>query len=404
MQQLIETGLGSALIRSLGEAITILIYWDSGSPVAGNARRRSLRAQHWLNELPVFAEIKCRLAVRLEISVILAQMFPVFLSLAVCWQKASVWLIAVAVKHHIFLFRLSIIDKIYFRIERSIYIVTGTWGISPAAGGNNNRKPRRQAMPRVKDKTILITGAANGLGSAMAKLLASEGAVVWLTDIDDTSGNAVVAEINSAGGRAQYMRQDVSLPEEWDRVFFRLRANHARLDVLVNNAGGGTYNDIETVSFQEWRRIMALNLDSSFLGTQMAIKWMKQTGGGSIVNVSSIAAFIGSPNLAAYCAAKAGIYLLSKSAAVYCGQKGYQIRVNSIHPGLVDTRAGKEMARLATGLPTDEEAIAAFTAMHPIGRIGKPDDIANGVLYLASDESSFVTGTHLIIDGGFTAV
>lgn len=259
-------------------------------------------------------------------------------------------------------------------------------------------------MPRVKDKTILITGAANGLGAAAAKRLAREGAVVLLSDIDDTAGNAVAAEITASGGRAHYLHQDVSLPEEWERVFTKLRAEHARLDVLVNNAGGGTYNDIETVSFQEWRRVMSINLDATFLGTQYAIKWMKETGGGSIVNVSSVAAFSGAPNLAAYCAAKAGIHLLSKSSAVYCGQKGYNIRINSIHPGLIDTKAGKEMARLATGLPTDDQAIAAFTALHPIGRIGTPDDIADGILYLASDESSFVTGTHLIIDGGFTAI
>lgn len=259
-------------------------------------------------------------------------------------------------------------------------------------------------MSRVLDKTILITGAANGLGAATARTLAREGAMVWLSDIDDTAGAAVATEIKAAGGRAHYVHQDVSQMGEWEGVFAQMRANHHRLDVLINNAGGGTYNDIESVSYEEWRRIMSINLDATFLGTQLAIKWMKETGGGSIINVSSIAAFIGSPNLAAYCAAKAGIHLLSKSAAVYCGQRGYKIRVNSIHPGLIDTKAGKEMARLATGLPSDEQAIAAFTALHPIGRIGIPDDIANGILYLASDESSFVTGTHLIIDGGFTAI
>ena len=258
-------------------------------------------------------------------------------------------------------------------------------------------------MARLKDKIVLVTGAAMGLGSAMAKRLAREGAFIFATDIADAAGAAVVAEIVAAGGRAEYLHQDVTQPEAWDAVFARIRAAHGRLDVLVNNAGGGTYNDIESVSFQDWRRIMAINLDATFLGTQLAIKWMKTTGGGSIVNVSSIAAFIGSPNLAAYCAAKAGIQMLSKSAAVYCGQKGYGIRVNSIHPGLIDTQSGREMAHLATGLP-EEQAIAAFAGMHPLGRIGQPDEIANGVLYLASDEASFVTGTHLIIDGGFTAI
>lgn len=259
-------------------------------------------------------------------------------------------------------------------------------------------------MNRVAQKTVLITGAANGLGKETAKLLAAEGATVWMTDIDDAAGKEVAAEINGDGGRASYLHHDVAMPEAWESVFGTIREHHSKLDILVNNAGGGTYNDIETVTFAEWRRIMSINLDATFLGTQMAIKWMKETGGGSIVNVSSVAAFIGSPNLAAYCAAKAGIHLLSKSAAVYSGQKGYNIRINSVHPGLVDTKAGKEMAMLATGLPTEEQAIQAFTALHPIGRIGKPIDIANGILYLASDEASFVTGTHLIIDGGFTAI
>ncbi|UCV02724.1 SDR family NAD(P)-dependent oxidoreductase [Dechloromonas denitrificans] len=258
-------------------------------------------------------------------------------------------------------------------------------------------------MNRVAGKTILITGAANGLGRETAKLLAAEGATVWLTDIDDGGGREVVAEIAAAGGKAEYLHHDVSSPEAWDEVFATIKGRASKLDILVNNAGGGTYNDIETVTFAEWRRIMSINLDATFLGTQLAIKWMKTTGGGSIVNVSSVAAFSGAPNLAAYCAAKAGIHMLSKSAAVYSGQKGYQIRVNSIHPGLVDTKAGREMAMLATGA-SEEQAIEAFTALHPIGRIGKPIDIANGILYLASDESSFVTGTHLIIDGGFTAV
>lgn len=258
-------------------------------------------------------------------------------------------------------------------------------------------------MNRVTGKTILITGAANGLGREAAKLLAAEGGKVWVTDIDDVGGKEVVAEITEAGGKAHYLHHDVSSPEAWDDVFTIIKSKETRLDILVNNAGGGTYNDIETVTFKEWRRIISINLDSTFLGTQLAIKWMKETGGGSIVNVSSVAAFSGAPNLAAYCAAKAGIHMLSKSAAVYSGQKGYKIRVNSIHPGLVDTKAGREMAMLATGAP-EEQAIQAFTALHPIGRIGEPIDIANGILYLASDESSFVTGTHLIIDGGFTAI
>lgn len=259
-------------------------------------------------------------------------------------------------------------------------------------------------MKRVEGKIALVTGAANGLGRATAALLAREGALVLLTDIDDQNGEAAAESIRATGGKARYYHHDASSPEDWAAVLERMQQAHGRLDILVNNAGGGTYNDIETVSLEQWRRIMAINLDATFIGTQSAIRWMKKTGGGSIINVSSVAAFSAAPNLAAYCAAKAGINMLSKSAAVYCGQKGYNIRINVVHPGLVETKSGVEMARLATGAERDEDAIAMFTALHPIGRIGQPDDIAKGVLYLASDESSFVTASSLIIDGGFTAV
>ncbi|ATE61240.1 glucose 1-dehydrogenase [Thauera sinica] len=259
-------------------------------------------------------------------------------------------------------------------------------------------------MKRVEGKIALVTGAANGLGRATAAVLAREGALVLLTDIDDAGGEAAAEGIRAAGGKARYCHHDASSPDDWASVLARLDEAHGRLDILVNNAGGGTYNDIETVSLEQWRRIMAINLDATFIGTQSAIRWMKNTGGGNIINVSSVAAFSAAPNLAAYCAAKAGINMLSKSAAVYCGQKGYNIRINVVHPGLIETRSGVEMARLATGAARDEDAIAMFTALHPIGRIGQPDDIANGILYLASDESRFVTASSLIIDGGFTAV
>lgn len=259
-------------------------------------------------------------------------------------------------------------------------------------------------MKRVEGKIAIVTGAANGLGRATATLLAREGATVLLTDIDDGNGEAAAESIRATGGRARYCHHDASSADDWAAVLERMREAHGRLDILVNNAGGGTYNDIETVTLDEWRRIMSINLDSTFIGTQAAIRWMKHTGGGKIINVSSVAAFSGAPNLAAYCAAKAGINMMSKSAAVYCGQKGYNIRINVVHPGLIETKSGVEMARLATGAQRDEDAIAMFTALHPIGRIGQPDDIANGILYLASDESSFVTAASLIIDGGFTAV
>lgn len=259
-------------------------------------------------------------------------------------------------------------------------------------------------MNRIQGKTVIITGAANGLGKAAAELLAAEGGNIVLTDIDVANGERTVAAIRASGGSALFVRHDVTQTGQWEQVFEMATRNFATPDVLVNNAGGGTYNDIETTSLEEWRRILAINLDATFIGTQMAIRAMKAARRGSIVNMSSVAALIGSPNLAAYGAAKAGIQTLSKSAAVYCGQKGYNIRVNSIHPGLIETQAGIEMARLATGAASDEAALAQFRMLHPIGRLGVPNDIAQGILYLASDESSFMTGASLVIDGGFTAI
>jgi NAD(P)-dependent dehydrogenase (short-subunit alcohol dehydrogenase family) len=259
-------------------------------------------------------------------------------------------------------------------------------------------------MGRVAGKIILITGAANGIGRAAAERLAEEGGTVILTDIDAEAGSQLAETLCGQGRRAEFMPHDVSSEAQWQEVMGQVRKVHGRLDVLVNNAGFGTYNDVETVTLEQWRRIMAVNLDGTFIGTQLAIRSMKETGGGCIINISSIGALIGSPSLAAYSASKAGVHLLTKCAAVYCGQKQYNIRVNSIHPGLVDTRAGLEMARLATGLQDDQAAIEAFTALHPIGRLGTPADIASGILYLASDESGFMTGSALVLDGGFTAI
>lgn len=259
-------------------------------------------------------------------------------------------------------------------------------------------------MGRVQDKTIIVTGAAHGLGKSTAGLLAKEGAKIILTDVDVDAVENTAREIRDLGGRADFFRHDVSRPDDWEQVFSHALSSHGKLDGLVNNAGFGTYNDIETVTLEQWRSIMAVNLDGTFIGTQLAIRSMKTTGGGTIVNIASVAAFVGAPNLAAYSASKAGVHLLTKSAAVYCGQRGYNIRVNSVHPGLVETRAGIEMARLATSAPNDDDAIKFFSSLHPLGRIGRPEEVAYAVLYLASDESSFVTGSALVIDGGYTAI
>ncbi|WP_321393752.1 glucose 1-dehydrogenase [Emcibacter sp.] len=258
-------------------------------------------------------------------------------------------------------------------------------------------------MGRVDGKICLVTGGANGLGEAMVRLLTEEGATVILTDIDVTGGEKLATEITLAGKEAMFIKHDVTDEAAWESVFSALLDKYGRLDVLVNNAGGGTYNDLETLSLSDWRKIISLNMDSTFLGTQMAVRAMKETGGGSIINLSSVGGIVGSPNLVAYSAAKAGVKLFSKCAAIHCGQKGYNIRVNTVHPGLIKTASGMEMAEKATGM-TPEQAEAAFSALHPIGRIGLPHEIATAVLYLASDESSFATGAEFVIDGGYTAI
>lgn len=257
-------------------------------------------------------------------------------------------------------------------------------------------------MGRIEGKICLITGASSGLGEAAARLLAAEGGRMILTDINTEKGEALASELNGEGREVTFLAHNVTSEEEWRQVFDVLQSKYGRLDVLVNNAGGGTYNDLETLSLSEWRNIISLNLDSTFIGTQLAVKLMKQGDGGSIINMSSVGGLVGSPNLVAYSAAKAGVKLFSKAAAIHCGQQGYNIRINTVHPGLIKTESGMEMASKATGM-SPAEAEAAFSAMHPIGRIGKPEEIAAMVLFLASDESSFATGGEFVVDGGYTA-
>ncbi len=257
-------------------------------------------------------------------------------------------------------------------------------------------------MGRVSGKVAIVTGAAQGLGLSMSEALAREGARVFMTDIDTARGEPAAAALRSRGLAAEFMEHDVTSESHWHRVVEAVVSAAGRIDVLVNNAGGGTGNDIENTDLARWRSIIALNLDSAFIGTQLAIRKMKHTGGGSIVNVSSVGGLVGTASLVAYSSAKAGIRLLTKCAAVHCGQKRYGIRINSIHPGLTRTVSGLDMAVKATGLPV-EQAEQALASFHPIGRLGEPAEIAAGVVFLASDESSFMTGAELVIDGGYLA-
>lgn len=255
-------------------------------------------------------------------------------------------------------------------------------------------------MGRVQGKVAIVTGATKGLGRASAILLAREGAKVVLTGRNSGEGEDAVRTILAAGGEAFFVKQDVADEQGWPRLIDETATRYGRLDVLVNNAGIAIAANVEETTLEQWRLTMAVNLDGTFFGTKYAIDAMKKTGGGSIINLSSIDGNIGEADLAAYCASKGGVRTFTKAAAVHCGEAGYNIRVNSIHPGYIWT---PQTQNYLADLGTQEAEKQKVTALHPIGRLGEPDDVAYGVLYLASDESRFVTGSELVIDGGYIA-
>jgi len=254
-------------------------------------------------------------------------------------------------------------------------------------------------MKRVQDKVALVTGGAMGIGAACAKMLASEGAAVSVTDIDVTRGSEIAEQINCAGGAAIFLEHDVGEEAAWRHAIEATVDRFNRLDIVVNNAGLGIGGDVEHATLDDWHRLMRVNLDGVFLGTKYGVQTLRRYGGGSIVNLSSIEGLVGDPNLAAYNSSKGGVRLLTKSAALYCAKAGYKIRVNSVHPGYVWTPMVENYLRAAGDVEAGRRRI---DALHPVGHIGEPDDIAYGVLYLASDESKFMTGAELVIDGGLS--
>jgi NAD(P)-dependent dehydrogenase (short-subunit alcohol dehydrogenase family) len=259
---------------------------------------------------------------------------------------------------------------------------------------------------RVEGKIALITGGAQGLGEASARMLVREGARVAISDVNIKGAEAVAASINeSKKGAAIALSHDVTREDDWVRVLSETEKAFGGLHVLVNNAGIGLTKDLEAITLEEWRHVHAIDLDGVFLGCKHAVglmaKTVKATGlGGSIVNISSISGIIAGHNMAAYNSAKAAVRHLSKSVALYCAKKQMGIRSNSVHPVFIATpildplvaRYGKE------------EAYAKLGRQVPLGTIGEPDDIAYAVLYLASDESKFVTGAELKVDGGISAM
>ena len=252
-------------------------------------------------------------------------------------------------------------------------------------------------MGRMDGKVALVTGAASnpGLGNETAKLLAAEGAKVVVTDVDLAGAEACAADIEAAGGQALALQQNVCDETRWDEVMQAIVDKFGGLDVCVNNAGIAVLIPIEEMSLDDWNRQIEVNLTSVFLGCRAAIAQMKNRGGGSIINLSSVAGLIGLNTCVAYGASKGGVRIMSKSIAVEAAK--YDIRCNSVHPGVIWTN----MQAQATGL-NDPSALDDATRI-PLGRHGKPMDIANCVLYLASDESNYVTGTEFVVDAGMTA-
>ena len=272
-------------------------------------------------------------------------------------------------------------------------------------------------MGQVDGKVAIVTGAASGIGRAAAEALAKEGAAIMATDVDVEGAAHVANVIQEAGGRAVSAQQDVTSEARWDEIFDTVSALGSP-SILVNNAGIAVAGPIIDFSLEDWRQQMEVNLDSVFLGTRAAMRRMKDTGGGAIVNISSVAGLRGAAGASAYCASKGGVRLFTKAAAVECASMGYGIRVNSVHPGIIDTpiwtksitrmteatREGEDMqAMLAeTGANAlDPDAIAQMNT--PMARSGQPGEVADLIVFLSSEASSYCTGQEFVIDGGMTA-
>jgi len=251
------------------------------------------------------------------------------------------------------------------------------------------------AMKTLENKVALITGAASGIGAETARLLASHGARVAIADRDAAGASRMAAE---TGGHA--IEMDVTSEADWKRAVAGTVATFGGLDVLVNCAGIELVKSLAETSYEDWRRVMSVNLDGVFLGTRAAIGAMRK--GGSIVNISSVAGINGFSRQVAYCASKGGVRLLSKAAAVECAEAGLGIRVNSVHPGIIDTPMAQEILGTVEAKRRGEIE-ARWKLLHPIGRIGRPSEVAQCILFLAGDASTFVTGTELVVDGGLTA-
>ncbi len=257
-------------------------------------------------------------------------------------------------------------------------------------------------MNRLDGKVAFLSGAARGIGAATAKLMIEAGAKVVIGDVLEERGRQTAKEI---GADAIYMTLDVTSEASWAAAMDATVAKFGKLDVLVNNAGIFNGKGVEEASLEDWHKLVAVNLTGVVLGTRAALPHLKKTK-GNIVNLASIAGLVGSQLDPLYSLTKGGVTLFTKSTALEFGRKGYGIRVNSIHPGLIETDMGQKtfvMRAAQVGTNDTEQARRTTLGLHPIGRLGVADDIARGIVFLASDDASFVTGTGLVVDGGWTA-
>lgn len=250
-------------------------------------------------------------------------------------------------------------------------------------------------MGRVDGKSAIVTGAGQGIGQAAARMLAEEGASVAVTDVDDTAGQETVKEIVQAGGEAAFFDHDVTLEDDWERVVDEVEDTYGIPDVLVNNAGIYRIQPVAETTVEEWKALMDVNVTGVFLGLKHCTPGMEEKGRGSVINLSSVAGLVGLSGHTNYGASKGAVRTMTKDAAMELADAG--VRVNSVHPAYIDT----QMADY--GAEAQEASKEELAAMHPIGHMGEPRDVAYAVLYLASDESKFMTGSELVIDGGFTA-
>ncbi|WP_018149196.1 SDR family NAD(P)-dependent oxidoreductase [Henriciella marina] len=260
---------------------------------------------------------------------------------------------------------------------------------------------------RFDGKVVCITGAAKGIGRQAALSFAAEGAMIIATDIETDAGKTLLADIAGRGGKASFAEHDVTSEDAWKAVIGDIRTLHGKLDVLINNAGIGMTGLIHEMDYDLWRKMMAVNVDGVFLGTKHALPLMRQAGSGNIINVSSVAGIRSTANFSCYCATKAAVKSFTKSTALECAEARDGIRVNSIHPGIIstaiwDTLIGTEESA-SSNMPRDATLAGMTGDAVPFGRTGTIQEIVNGMLFLASDEASYMTGAELVLDGGLTA-